>query len=524
MKTLWAAIPILLLALSAASCDGGHAPPEQPLSRWDELRGGKPFTGLNGPWDPRYGATFGGNAWGDAGLGKQGPSGWRFETRPPDNAVTRLVSAEQPRGNACLGVDVKLAGSSAHSAIVYYRVDEAANKPNDATIDLRGRTLTARVYVPDGAQGPAHAPSGVMLFAQDVNWNWAQMRWRNVDEPDTFQVLSVSGEDLALSSPGFDAGRVRVIGVKFGLNSSAPRFAFDGRLCIDDVSVSGHPPLGFTFDSPLTRTEAEFADMATKAQAIRIWVFADGRSGLLFAPDGSVAGLHPGFLADMDELVRIARSHGVYLMLTLFDFLVGAEPLLVDGVRTGGRADWIGDAAKRRALLQNAVRPLFDRYADEAVVLAYDVINEPEWLLADIEIPAGRRPPEIRAGGVLTTAAMRTFIAEVTKLLRDSGGRQVVTVGSASPRWLGLWEDLVEVNQVHWWNGSGQIDEGGALPPAQSIGRKPTFVGEFSASGAALCDFVVRAKGERGYIAAMPWSYRAKDAVSAPLIGAWGRC
>lgn len=253
----------------------------------------------------------------------------------------------------------------------------------------------------------------------------------------------------------------------------------------------------------------------------RYWLFADLRAGVRFAADGSVVGLDDRFLRDVDELVRVARASGLYLILTLFDFLAGAEPVVVDEVRTFGRAALITDATLRRTLLDNALRPLFQRYADEPVILAYDVFNEPEWLLTDVAIPAGKRPAEIRSGGVASLAMMRSFVGDVAGLLRAVGGRQLLTVGSASPRWVGLWRDLVDIGQFHWWVGPGQIDEGSTLPAA--AGGRVGFIGEFGASPAALCSFLATARA-MGHVAALPWSYRAKDGVSAALIGNDGHC
>ncbi|MEF8766210.1 MAG: hypothetical protein ABTS16_00750 [Candidatus Accumulibacter phosphatis] len=496
------------------------ATPVAPPPAWDALRSGHPFTGLNVPWQ-NYGRDFGANLWGYVGLASEGVAGWHHETRGSDGAALRLRAARQTTGTACLGVDVALVGNPANSAIVLFPVEDAATQPPGATLDLRGQTLKAQVFVPAGARGPSFAPTGLMLFAQDRHFRWSQTPWRNLSGPDGWVTLSVTTDELAAATPQFDTAHVRAFGFKLGVNTGATDFAYRGSLCLDNVGVSGVPPIGFDFESGLTRTETEFRDIASKAMVARYWLFADLRAGVRFATDGSVSGLDDRFLRDLDELVRVARTSGVYLILTLFDFLLGAEPVVVDGVRTFGRAALITDTTLRRSLLDNALRPLFQRYADEPVILAYDVINEPEWLLTDITIPAGKRPAEIRTGGVVSRATMRSFIGKVAEVLHAAGGRQLLTVGSASPRWVGLWRDLVDIDQFHWWAGPGQIDEGSTLP-APAAGRVG-FIGEFAAPPAALCTFIATAR-TMGHVAAMPWSYRAKDGVSAALIGNDGHC
>ena len=64
---------------------------------------------------------------------------------------------------------------------------------------------------------------------------------------------------------------------------------------------------------------------ALGVNTVRVWLFADGRAGLKFDNAGFVVGVDEAFLADFDELVRLARSAKIYLIPVLFDFLMAAE-------------------------------------------------------------------------------------------------------------------------------------------------------------------------------------------------------
>ena len=98
----------------------------------------------------------------------------------------------------------------------------------------------------------------------------------------------------------------------------------------------------------------------------------------------------------------------------------------------------------------------------------------------DIDIPTTKHPHEIPAGGVISLATMRTFFSELVGLARQKGIKAPITVGSASPRWVTLWEGLgLELTQFHFYNAPGQIDDGRSLPTS-AISTLPTFLGEYA--------------------------------------------
>jgi hypothetical protein len=509
--------------------------PPLPLPpRWDPVRNGQPLYGANLPWD-HYGSDFGFNRWGYRGLANQGPSGWRRETRGNDQGAERLFWAVRQGADHCLGVQVHLVGGAPNphsSALVFSRFDESAAQPQDATVNLTNQTITARVYLPSAIQGPASARSGVILFFQDINWIWAQTPWMNIETTNTWITLTVRGDDLP-----FNRTRVRTIGIKIGGNSFATSFAYSGPAFVDEVSVSISPDIRFDFPEPDTRTEQELKAFAglraddipgLKIYVARWWLIADGRAGLTYDSNGFVTGLDDRFLSDIRELLRLAKSARVYLMPVLLDFLLAGEPVVVDGVQTFGRADLINNPLKRRSLLDNALARIFEEFSDSNEVLVIDLFNEPEWLLIDhpeVTIPPGKRPPEIKAGGVVDLDTMTTFFSEIIELHKQKTKPEknpLLTVGSASQRWVGVWRSLpLDMAQFHLWNSPGQIDEGLNLPYPPPVVGVPNILGEFSTLPGlpqARCD-VFKSGLTNGYSGAFPWAYRAKDTASLPLLG-----
>ena len=526
--------------LTLIGCDGGNdrnggepKPKEVPQAQhsplpaiWDQVRAGHWIHGINWPWD-NYGGDFGFNLWGYRGLANQGPSGWRREIRDNNNAAKRLFWAERGNDDYCIGVDVKLNGALSN-AIVYFHVDEIAEKPTGETLDLTGQTVTVQLYLPSGIEGPKDARSGAMLFFQDKDWTWAQTDWMNIESTNQWITISVNLDDLFEQYSGFDQTQIRAVGIKIGTNSRAGGFSYNGPFNIDNLRASDASEIQFDFDSPRTRTEKEIKDVADlKVKALRWWLFADGRAGLEYDENGFVIGLDDEFINDFDEMIRLARSSKVYLVPVLFDFLIGGEAQVVDDVQTFGHADLINDPAKRQSLLDNAVSVIFDKLAETNEVVIVDLFNEPEWLLldSDIDIPLGKRPPEINEGGVIAIETMKTFFSEIIELYKQKGleGKQLLTIGSASPRWVTLWEDLdLDISQFHLWNGPGQIDEGLQFDFSSPISGIPTFLGEFSTLPEVYlqntCEFLENAF-MLGYSGAFPWAYRAKDNASLPLLG-----
>lgn len=506
-------------------------PPPDPLPEiFDTVRAGHWIHGINWPWD-NYGGDFGFNLWGYRGLANQGPSGWRKDIREGDDKAKRLFWAQRDSDDYCMGIDVELIDTLT-SALIYFQIDELADKQKeDTTLDLTGQTVSVQLYLPSGIEGSPSAPNGAVLFFQDGDWTWAETPWMNIVHTDTNRWIPLSADldDLATQQAGFDQSQIRRFGVKIGANIQADDFPYTGPFYVDNLVASAAREIQFDFSSPNTRTEDEMKDAADlKVNALRWWLFADGRAGLQFdTTSGLVTGLDSMFLNDFDEMIRLARSSEMYLVPVLFDFLIGGEADTVDGVQTFGRADLIINPAKRQSLLDNAVSVIFDKLAETNEVVIIDLFNEPEWLLRDSEdfdFPEEKRPHEIQEGGVIDLDTMKTFFSKIIDLYKQKGleGRQLLTIGSASPQWVTLWEDLdLDIAQFHLWNGQGQIDEGLAFDFPSPISGVPTFLGEFSTlieSPQNTCEILDSAR-VLGYSGAFPWAYRAKDDASLSLLG-----
>ncbi len=283
-----------------------------------------------------------------------------------------------------------------------------------------------------------------------------------------------------------------------------------------DRIESTHPDLAFDFEEPdRAAIDAEHLTGAG-VSAVRLFVFADGRASPEFDENNFVVGLDDEFLQDFGRILELAQEYGFRIVPVLFDFLLCGEPDDFNGVPLFGRAALITDPERWQSFLTNALGPLLDHYGGAPEILAWEVMNEPEWCLTDLELPPGiTRPPELPPEGAAMIGEMQAFVEGIADFIHDHPTTEDawVTLGSASGRYLDLWDDTgLDLCQFHLYNCDGCLDQGFALPSVHEC-----LLGEFAARE-SLTDrsvfWYLEDTCAGGYAGAMPWSWRGRDFVS----------
>lgn len=265
----------------------------------------------------------------------------------------------------------------------------------------------------------------------------------------------------------------------------------------------------------LDRLDRTLAAMARDGMsAVRVFLLCDARSGVLFDTNGFPLGIDDAVLPDIDAIVAAATRHRVGLMPVLLDFHLCGEPAIVDGVQLRGRSRLVADRDAGTAFIDRVLRPIVERYAADGAVIAWDVMNEPEWC--------------IRGGSLFPKTAvsfdqMQRFLAGAVACVQQCVP-QPVTVGCA-----GLWRlDLVtplglDFYQIHWYERFGWR---ALSQPVSELGLddRPVILGEFAGRSARIGD-VLNAAKQAGYEGALVWSALAEDAHSAypSQLGQWVR-
>jgi hypothetical protein len=283
-----------------------------------------------------------------------------------------------------------------------------------------------------------------------------------------------------------------------------------------DIGANAWSPLGGLSHQPsaLERLDRTFATLARDGLSVaRVFLLCDARSGVVFDGDGRPLGLDAAVFPDLDAMLAAARRHRVGLMAVLLDFHLCGPSRIVNGVQLGGRSQLISDPAASRAFVDLALRPIVERYADDDALIAWDVMNEPEWCL---------RGPLFTQTAV-SFEALQRFLSEAVRCVKNTA-RQPVTIGCAGTWRLDLVRPLdLDFYQVHWYDRFGWPS---LARPVGELGLRdrPVILGEFAGRHERL-DEVLDAARQAGYEGALVWSVLADDEHSGypPGLAAWAR-
>lgn len=288
--------------------------------------------------------------------------------------------------------------------------------------------------------------------------------------------------------------------------------------------------------------ERAFADLESAgANVARVWVFADGRAAPEWetpagydsdlAARGRTAGLEPEVIRDLADLLDRAQAHGVRVIPSLLDFHLFRDSR-ADAGRHGGAHGAIVTDDNAAAFVDRVVTPLVtaDGIAGHPAILAWEIINEPEWAMA--LSGAGSEPQTV------DPAAMRRLVARAAIAIHRAGGR--TTVGSASFKWSSdagggavgdSWSDAqlqaaaagladadlayLDLLQIHYYDWMAPWFDPYAKPLAQfgSFDR-PVIIGETTPTSShhAAAEMLSAARSG-GYAGVLFWSYGASDGV-----------
>lgn len=264
--------------------------------------------------------------------------------------------------------------------------------------------------------------------------------------------------------------------------------------------------------SDLDRILGRLADQGV--EALRWFLFADGRAGIQTDAEGNPEGLDGSVRPDLDAAAAALGRHGMKALFVLFDFSLANPRRVHHGVQTGGRRRWIAHPNARARLIERIAVPAVAHLAGSPAILGWDLLNEPDWITFGV---GGWIP-----GRAVGRATLRTFLGGLAEGIR-SASPHPLTVGLARPRALPLVRGLgLDFYQVHWYDRLAD-PESLDRPPSSHGLDAPLVLGEFPTRDSRLPpEEILRRVAAAGYAGAFAWSALASDPCTDPAFGMGG--
>lgn len=276
---------------------------------------------------------------------------------------------------------------------------------------------------------------------------------------------------------------------------------------------------GVAEDSAAVRTE--LTEMkAAGVNVIRWWMFPElWTEAITFDATDAPESIGGTLVADVQEALRLADATDTYIMFTPFSF-DGFRPTRTEsGIYTRGITPMVTDATLRERLLTNLIAPVaraVESSPYRSRMIAWDMINEPEWAMTGPNSYGGEDFTPDPALVPVSHAQMETFLNEMAAVLRANSSA-LITVGSAAIKWGSAWTHTdVDFYSLHYYDWVYQWFPYQTVTLASAgLTDKPVVMGEFpnaglSAIGGHPARTITELVGDlwdAGYAGAQSWAY-----------------
>ncbi len=298
------------------------------------------------------------------------------------------------------------------------------------------------------------------------------------------------------SPPPFSPGSEFMVGVNYPWNKYGSDFG---------QSVWGHH--GVSTPDGYAKVESDFAHLEVLGiKSVRWFLLCDGRSGLILDGNNKVIGLDEKVFQDLDAALEIARRHRIKIIFVIVDFSVFNSRHRLAGNTVSLGASLAENPEHRDAFINNAVVPILEKFGGNDNILAWEVVNEPEWAM---NIAGGRSFKKN-----VSTKAMQDFVNQVVNAIH-ANTKHLATVGSGRRDWLKYWKNSnLDFYQYHYYPHQEWVTPFDA-PITLSEVDKPCILGEFPTKGGkrGLTNYL-ETSHKNGLAGAFAWGLNSQDRYS----------
>ena len=359
-------------------------------------------------------------------------------------------------------------------------------------------------------------------------------------------LMAFSGEVLAES-------RVRWLGKEyFLLGANYPfynglRGVDIGRLSLrKDIVFFSHPVQGGRQGNPLafppvppggtgfnaTAIEKQLEDMSHIGIRVVRWMWGwDGRGFFDLDEHENCLGLGTDVFAHLDQILKFAEKHQIYLIPVLLDFrfVTGDAPRFPerrlryrDGTTEPPHGDIIKNLQKRRALIENCIKPLVQRYRHSDQIIIWEIMNEAGNATYGTDdqtgytIHSGEKFSEDKR---IHIKILQSFFNDIYDAIKSLDQKHyILSSGLSRPMQLPMLVGRVKADLygAHY-NDDGTSDYGKVEPVNKIHDRilsryhlkldKPLLMTESTADVRRHLHYYVDAAYEGGWAGILPWTY-----------------
>jgi hypothetical protein len=261
---------------------------------------------------------------------------------------------------------------------------------------------------------------------------------------------------------------------------------FGGVTAWGTPGISGDPG---SFSEQLRQMKAMGVDV------IRMWMFPRFTTDAIqWSSSGAPAGIGGSIVADIHKVLELAEQHDVYLMLTPFSFDNFYPTQTQWGVFSRSIKPMLDDPGRRSELLQNLLKPVAQAVQSSPYarrMIAWDIINEPEWAVSGTSgLPGDAAFTPSGGLDTVTFDVMETFLKEATEVLHANSSA-LVSVGGAGIKWPKAWSRVgLDFYQFHYYDWLYEHFPYETVTLASvGVTDKPVVMGEFPGKGLSAISY-----------------------------------